>query len=602
MTNDNLSPTTTPIWQVFGASSIGKSHLDTGLPNQDHVFFQQYPEFSVAVVCDGAGSAKFSQQGSEFFSHHVSRLLAKLAREYGSEVAQTIYKNNLLLGFNEIRQKLVHELPSDRHLRDYHTTLTGVVIWHTGSKAVLVQVGDSPLLTSEFAVTAQTVDYFKQIQLFGDDSKNEYVNETHFITQDNWQDFLRIQWLDVSKVDCIALMSDGCADLVLEGASQTPQVYRPFFGNLLFNVCQSPTLEQGNALIEQALANPATYRLTGDDKSLIILLKNPNQYQGLEPLIEPSISVETVKTNIAPSTQVAQNAQSNSVWTNNSAVSNHQPSATGFNQIANPNQNQSAQLPTDSLPKPLPQAVPISETGKQRRNTALLASIAVLAGAGTLVGLNFDKIQQLINSKQIAVSAPPKKTAPNLPPLTFSPTNQAFSLNTDLQIGNVSPHFFIQMVMAIPKNMPANHLPLFDGHKNAVDTTLINPNRLPFNQSSNDEKNDILEQRLSLDYQFKCEPILPKNQSMYQPFGINFLPDKDYQYCRIDLKAPQNPSFNFVLDSKFSHVLISGGVGQMLGHETTPSIDKQKQQLGDKYSHIMLYYLPSSFSAKKTNN
>lgn len=602
-------------WQAFGASSIGKAHIDSGLPNQDSIFYHKDAEFCVAVVCDGAGSARFSQDGSKFFSQAVANYLISLGKNLINAIpnheirASAIEEVNRLINhghlsnsqfyaekLNIIRQRLVEQSSNEASLRDYHTTVTAVLLLEPLHKALLIQVGDSPLLTSQFVVNEHHIDYFNNLQLFGDDSKNEYVNETHFITQDNWQDFLRVQWLDVANVDLIALMSDGCADLVLQGASQTPKIYRPFFGNLLFNVCQSQTGEQGSAMIEQAIGNPATYRLTGDDKSLIILVKNGTTYQGIEPIIE----IEEVQK--TPSTTPA------SVWT----TSADSVSSSAEFQPTNHQQNtQTANLQTPKpVDTPLPQAVPISANGKQRRNTAVIASVAILAGTGVLGWLNFAKIQSLINPQSSTTNSPvlasvaPQKSVPNLPPLTLSPVGQVFDLHSDLMIGNVSPHFFIQTLMAIPKpvakNSSANALPLFNGHQSFADTTLINPNRLPFNVSSTNEKGDILEQRLSLDYAFQCEPILPSHQPIYQKLGINFLPNYDYQFCRIDLIAPKNPNFNFVLEPQFSRIFIKGGIGQMLGHETTTTIEKQRQQLGDRLSAIKLYYLPNNFSPNQS--
>lgn len=597
-------------WQIFAGSSIGKAHIDSDLPNQDSFFYQRENDFCVAVVCDGAGSATFSQDGSKFFAQTIGEMLNNLGKNLTSQnfiqVAEKITSQipNVLA---KTRSQLQQQLTAESSLRDYHTTITAVLLLPKFNQALLIQVGDSPLLTSQFAIqnslnNTQAVDYFEQIQLFGDDSKNEYVNETHFITQDNWQDFLRVEWLDVTSVNCLALMSDGCADLVLEGAKIPPTIYRPFFGNLLFNLCQSQTTEQGNAIIEQTLANPATYRLTGDDKTLIVLLKNRQTYQHLEPIINE----------ISQNNPVATPA--NSVWHNAEKISENLAKNHEQNQPFNIANNISHTQTTPQVQNPLtnelalPQATPMSATGKQRRNVAVMASLAVLVGTGALAWVNLDKIQSLINpsinfQSPIVASATPPKTVSNLPPLTYSPVNQAFSLNTDLQIDNVSPHFFIQTVMAIPKNNPATVLPLYDGHESLADTTLINPNRLPFNQSSTGDKGDILEQRLSLHYQFKCQPILPKNQPSYQALGINFSKEYDYQYCRIDFThlTDKQDSFVMVLEPKISRILIEGGIGQMLGHETTPSIEKQKQQLGDKRFNIVLYYLPSNFSANTVN-
>ena len=59
-------------WQVYGASSIGKSHIDSNLPNQDSIYLQKTQDGIAAVVCDGAGSAKFSQAGAAFFSQSIT--------------------------------------------------------------------------------------------------------------------------------------------------------------------------------------------------------------------------------------------------------------------------------------------------------------------------------------------------------------------------------------------------------------------------------------------------------------------------------------------------------------------------------------------------
>lgn len=234
-------------WQVYGASSIGKSHIDSNLPNQDSIYLQKTQDGIAAVVCDGAGSAKFSQAGAAFFSQSIAQMLLSLG--VGLNVSRSVshrgiafdlvqVKQQIIEQLSQIRLDLQSQLTAESSLRDYHTTFTGLLI-HSNHQALLVQIGDSPLITSQFVVRHPHIDYFTNLQVYGDDSKNEYVNETHFITQDNWQSFLRVEPIDLSQVDCLALMSDGCADLVFEGASVTPKIYRPFFGNLLFNLTQS---------------------------------------------------------------------------------------------------------------------------------------------------------------------------------------------------------------------------------------------------------------------------------------------------------------------------------------------------------------------------
>lgn len=435
MTMTNLNQNT-PVWQGFVGSSIGKSHIDSGLPNQDSLFFHQDSQFCVAVVCDGAGSARLSEQGSQFFAQGVGQLLKQWATEYGNSLATADYLSLSKNGLANLRQQLASQLTANVTLREYHTTVTAVLVLPTLNKALLIQVGDSPVLTSQFVMRNNQIDYFEQIQLFGDDSKNEYVNETHFITQDNWQDFLRIQWLDVANVDLIALMSDGCGDLVLQGGSQTPTIYRPFFGNLLFNLCQSQsssqTTEQGNSIIEQAIANPATYRLTGDDKTLITLIKNPKSYQGIEPILVNDAHLQHVKNPPTKSDSVWHTSDESADKTlQHQRVSNNVSNNVSSHVDNNLSQHQIQTVPFSTIQQttqptatPLPPSQTLSQTGRERRNVAILAGTAVAIGAGVLGWVNKDRI--LPNPVETAQTVQP---TPASTASTAVPMNQQAMLN-----------------------------------------------------------------------------------------------------------------------------------------------------------------------------
>ena len=435
-------------WQVYGASSIGKSHIDSNLPNQDSIYLQKTQDGMVAVVCDGAGSAKFSQAGAAFFSQSIGKMLLSLGVSRSVSISGTAFdlvqvRQQIIEQLLQIRLDLQSQLPAESSLRDYHTTFTGLLI-HSNHQAILVQIGDSPLITSQFVVRHPHIDYFTNLQVYGDDSKNEYVNETHFITQDNWQSFLRVEPIDLSQVDCLALMSDGCADLVFEGASVTPKIYRPFFGNLLFNLTQSQSSQQGSAIIEQALGNPATYRLTGDDKSLVVLLKNQPHYQRLEPMVEGQN--ENLANDTIANYTVATAPNSPTVW-HTDAVNHKNPRATStpddiaFNNINNiahnPNPH-SANVVTDpatpaaTTSQVLPPSQSVSDSTRQRRNTAMMAGAAMLIGTGVLGWINKDRLlpTQTVNNANTAASvASTTPTSAITPPLTAHALGDSYAID-----------------------------------------------------------------------------------------------------------------------------------------------------------------------------
>ena len=464
-----------PSWQVYGASSIGKSHIDSNLPNQDSIYLQKTEKGMVAVVCDGAGSAKFSQAGAAFFSQSIGKMLLSLG------VSRSVSSSGITLDLGQLTQQIIEQLsqirldlqsqlPAESSLRDYHTTFTGLLI-HSNHQALLVQIGDSPLTTSQFVVRHPHIDYFTNLQVYGDDSKNEYVNETHFITQDNWQSFLRVEPIDLSQVDCLALMSDGCADLVFEGASVTPKIYRPFFGNLLFNLTQSQSSQQGSAIIEQALGNPATYRLTGDDKSLVVLLKNQQHYQSLEPMVEgqnKTLANETLKNDT-----IATAPNNPTVW-HTDAVNHKNTRATStpddlaFNNINNIAHNPKPQAsvvdtapatPAATTSQVLPPSQSVSDSTRQRRNTAMMAGAAMLIGTGILGWINKDRLlpTQTVNNANTAASvASTTPTSAITPPLTAHALGDSYAIDlskaaTVTESGNPSDDPIFKVIIASPQ-------------------------------------------------------------------------------------------------------------------------------------------------------
>lgn len=497
-------------WQMYGASSIGKSHIDSNLPNQDSIYLQKTEKGMVAVVCDGAGSAKFSQAGAAFFSQSIGKMLLSLG--VGLSVSHSVSISGIAFDLGQLTQQIIEQLSQIRldlqsqltaesSLRDYHTTFTGLLI-HSNHQALLVQIGDSPLITSQFVVRHPHIDYFTNLQVYGDDSKNEYVNETHFITQDNWQSFLRVEPIDLSQVDCLALMSDGCADLVFEGASVTPKIYRPFFGNLLFNLTQSQSLQQGSAIIEQALGNPATYRLTGDDKSLVVLLKHQQHYQNLEPMVEgqnETLANETLKNDT-----IATAPNNPTVWHNNAV--NHKntrvtstPDDVAFNDITSSNINnitpnpkphasvvQSAPAtPAATTSQVLPPSQSVSDATKQRRNTAMMAGAAMLIGTGVLGWINKDRLlpTQTVNNANTAASvASTTPTSAITPPLTAHTLDDSYVIDlskaaTLTDSGNPSDDPILKVIVASPQGQ-------------SIDVIEQNSKRTSSAKTKNDTKNE----------------------------------------------------------------------------------------------------------------
>lgn len=371
-------------WIVTGASSIGKSHIDRQKPNQDAFTIRQDEILGITacVVCDGAGSAKYSEQGSKHFSEHIIQLLMALGNQLYNKHLENIQPSltkNLIIHIEKAKQKLASKIAEYDSLRDYHTTIVGVLLLHQQQKALVLQIGDSNIITSRFALVNNQVDYFVDVDIPTTDSaSSEYVNETHFVTQDDWVNHLQLRWLDLSMVDLIALMTDGCGDLVVEGGKVPKRIYRPFFANLIYNVLSAESIPQTESIIHEAIANPATYRLTGDDKTLILLIKKQAmRFQGIEPILTDSQDNNNNQQILISSWQASTNKPNLIKEELTESISSQQPLTS-----------------TDNLNNHLPPVIPIQKNDimpsaddsnkKKRQKIATLSVLGLLVGAGAV--------------------------------------------------------------------------------------------------------------------------------------------------------------------------------------------------------------------------
>lgn len=560
-------------WQGYCASSIGKAHIDSGLPNQDRANIWQDARVTVAVVCDGAGSATHSEQGADYFCQAVGQALFAIGQDltdhYTTQARQMV-NQTVLARLSQSRDQLVQQMTAGQSLRDFHTTLSAVLV--VEDAALLVQIGDSPLMTSSFVMddTTQTaqVDYFGDLQVFaGDDG--EYVNETQFITQADWQSQLMLRWLDISAVDLLALMSDGCADLVFTGASTQTQVYRPFFGNVVFNLCASISRADAEAMLRDALASPATYRLTGDDKSLIVLLKQPERYRGIAPLADNTPQTPSMPTS---------------------------PAALAASPLAATNLPTKNRAPVSALPA----NQVVTAATQQRRNVAVVASVAVLVGVGALLWSNYSRIQHSLTANAASTHVQPAPT-PVLP--TFSTPAQAFAPTAALAMWQTQPQpdFRQQGVIAawtlqfviddsaapVPSALvPSASSPSASVAQPAIQQTTQADHGIPAIMTGKIVAFDTLRpsnDAIALTYGLACHEVTPAENQTLARVGVPLLDvTSRYQrrYCRLTLQPVQT-----VAAYNTRALVLAHGVGETLKHATKDS---------------QVFYLPPSFDIDMT--
>ena len=291
-------------WTVRGAASVmGSAHELDQTPCQDTHIVRTSPSgaWTGVVVCDGAGSAKFSKTGAEIASKSFADKLMEVAIELERRDPGAWINDAVIAGAVTIRQQLRDYARQD-DLRDYHTTLLAALVGPTGG--VCVHIGDGAIFGGRFSekdgVSLINADWF-----LSEPENGEYANETYFITEAGWVKHLRISPLP--PLDWIALATDGGAALALTHRNELKSEFMPGLLHELRHGRIEPS-----AVIKNALLDPASANITGDDKTLALIVRG-----GMLPPHQNSLAVAASKV-----TKLSSNADLEEAPTQNSGTAN----------------------------------------------------------------------------------------------------------------------------------------------------------------------------------------------------------------------------------------------------------------------------------------
>lgn len=250
-------------WRVFAASATGKSHIDAGTPCQDASAHAVAGDVLVAAVCDGAGSQPLSHVGSQALSQRVVQgLVAHI--ETGMPLP-TLAANDFLVAVSEVIADVRAGLAVEAEVagvvpESYASTLVGVVA-HAGG-GWFFHVGDGQGVAQPRAATDAVVVSLPE--------NGEYANETYFVTGEDWREHLHVTPIPTPP-RAIVMMTDGAAPFVM--AKGNAALYGPFIDPVERYLATASEAD-GCAALATTLADPRTWRITGDDKTLLIALRD----------------------------------------------------------------------------------------------------------------------------------------------------------------------------------------------------------------------------------------------------------------------------------------------------------------------------------------
>lgn len=225
-------------YKIIAASRRGRSHEHNGSFRDDHFEYkilEHDPSLVILSVADGAGSAKYSREGSRlateqsinFLSHKLAEIQAfqdlekyVFEESHTSEINKSIVENwntaSIQLfreatdyAMEKIRQKIENTQSS---FRDFATTLQIVIVKHVQDKRFV----------SSFWVGDGAVAVYNQekVRLLGQTDGGDYVGQTVFLSP-NLEPFHQYVSITIASVhDWLFLMSDGISDPYFETDSE----------------------------------------------------------------------------------------------------------------------------------------------------------------------------------------------------------------------------------------------------------------------------------------------------------------------------------------------------------------------------------------------
>jgi len=239
------------VWKHFGCSVRGSAHLRDALPCQDYSLLAEFEGGELlAVVSDGAGSARLSEVGSQLVCTTLMEQVSSFLVAGGA--VEDLKPDQVDLWFESIVQRIhVQARAMDAEVRDLAATLVGAVV--SPKASLFLQLGDGAIVT-------RSENGFAPVFW---PANGEYANTTFFVTDDTAISNFRVQ-CGAPPVEELAVFTDGLQMLALRYA--TKEAHGPFFEPMFVRLRDQGEGEATglNELLKEYLASEVIVARTDD--------------------------------------------------------------------------------------------------------------------------------------------------------------------------------------------------------------------------------------------------------------------------------------------------------------------------------------------------
>jgi len=236
-------------FRMVVASTVGPYHKSKGLGSQDCFAFRQNGSRMVAVVSDGAGSAKYGKTGAKHVCERVCEILMKAGLK---NIRQNVV-DAIDFARDELMLHRLNKTKNENGLIDFSATVVGVV--YHGNKGIFFHIGDG----------AGVAFLHNKNVVISEPENGIFASETFFYTMDDWRDSLR--FTPFEKAESVFLMTDGVTGFALKKNEKSLE--KGFALPINNFLMKEKDIQKASRALKNTLQMPKACSLSADDKTLM---------------------------------------------------------------------------------------------------------------------------------------------------------------------------------------------------------------------------------------------------------------------------------------------------------------------------------------------